>query len=277
MVVSIADVWVARSIAGAIFGWGLAMSLRRRAVGSKAVRSAEQLAFAFPFGHGGARRNAGRKRLPAGLRHTPHRTRGRHAAAWPMHVTLRAGVRCLRSQVVARVVLGALRASNRQWFRIVHYSVQENHVHLLVEAETAAALSSAMHGLMVRVARRVNRVLSRRGRFWADRWHGRALSSPREVRNALIYVIRNRAKHAGATGSHVAQAPGARAALPPAAARAGPLDALSSAGTFDGFAQELPAHFRPLGPCCVMPARSWLLRSGWRRHGAIDLSEVPRA
>ena len=52
-----------------------------------------------------------------------------------------------------------------------------------------------MRGLAVRMAKRVNRVLFRRGRFWADRWHGRGLKSPREVRNALVYVINNRAKH----------------------------------------------------------------------------------
>ena len=52
-----------------------------------------------------------------------------------MHVTLRAGLRSLRSQQVARTLLGGLRDSNRDWFRVVHYSLQENHVHLIVEAE----------------------------------------------------------------------------------------------------------------------------------------------
>jgi len=89
-----------------------------------------------------------------------------------------------------------LRDSNREWFRIVHYSLQDNHVHLIVEAESTASLASGMRGLAVRVARRMNRLLFRRGSFWADRWHGRALASPREVRNALLYVLQNRRKHA---------------------------------------------------------------------------------
>ena len=83
-------------------------------------------------------------------------------------------------------MLGALRQSKRPDFCIAHYSIQDNHVHLLVEADTKAALSSGMRGLMIRLARRVNRLLFRRGRFWADRWHGHALKSPREVRNALV-------------------------------------------------------------------------------------------
>jgi len=79
---------------------------------------------------GGARIGAGRKRQAAAQRHTPHRARPKHRVGNPLHVTLRAFVRSLRSQQVARTVLGAPRDSNRAHFRIVHYSVQENHLHL---------------------------------------------------------------------------------------------------------------------------------------------------
>jgi len=170
-----------------------------------------------------------------------------------VHVTLRAGLRSLRTQQVARTLLSGLRDSNRDWFRIVHYSVQENHVHLIVEAEDRQALSSGVRGLMVRIARRVNRLLLRRGRFWADRWHGRDLEGPRQVRHALVYVLQNRKKHA----------PGAA------------LDPLSSAHSFDGFASALPHAFRSIGPPCVASARTWLLKVGWRRWGLIALSEAP--
>src|SRR6187402_2877001 len=146
-------------------------------------------------GRGGVRAGAGRPKLRPHLRRTEHRARPSHRAGEPVHVTLRALSRSLRSQYVAPTVLRALRASNRDAFRIAHYSLQENHLHLLVEAESKAELLSGMRGLMVRIARRVNRLLFRRGTFWADRWHGRALTSPREVRNALVYVINNRAKH----------------------------------------------------------------------------------
>lgn len=80
-------------------------------------------------------------------------------------------------------VVGLFCANNSQraGFRIAHYSLQENHLHLLVEAEDKPLLSSGMRGLMVRLARRVNRLLFRKGRFWADRWHGSALTSLRQV------------------------------------------------------------------------------------------------
>jgi REP element-mobilizing transposase RayT len=109
------------------------------------------------------------------LRHTPHRARAKHQRGNPVHVTLRACSRSLRSQYVARTVLRAIRDSNGELFRIAHHSVQENHLHLIVEAESTQALASGVRGLEIRIAQRVNRLLFRRGRFWADRWHGRAL------------------------------------------------------------------------------------------------------
>jgi len=216
---------------------------------------ANQLAFAFPEPkrRGGVRRGAGRKPRAAHLRQTPHRARPVHRKAHPVHVTLRAGLRSLRSQQVARTLLGGLRDSNREGFRIVHYSVQDSHVHLIVEAEGQGALLSGVRGLLVRIARRVNRLLRRRGRFWADRWHGRDLEGPRQVRNALVYVLQNHSKHS----------------------RRVALDPLSSAASFDGFARVVPPGFCSIGPPCTAAARTWLLRSGWRRRGLIRLDEVP--
>jgi len=154
---------------------------------------------------------------------------------------------------VARTLLAGLRDSNRDWFRVIHYSVQDNHVHLIVESEDSQALSSGVRGLMVRIARRVNSLLRRRGRFWTDRFHSRELESPRQVRNALVYVLQNHRKHS----------------------RSAALDPLSSAGSFNGFASALPAAFRSIGPPCTAAASTWLLKIGWRQRGLIRLAERP--
>ena len=186
-----------------------------------------QLALLFrePKRRGGARRGAGRKPRAAHLRQMPHRARPVHHKAHPVHVTLRAGLRILRTQRVARTLLSGLRDSNRDWFRVVHFSVQENHVHLIVEAEDTKSLSSGVRGLMVRIARRVNRLLRRQGRFWTDRWHGRDLEGPRQVRNALVYVLQNHKKHADTAA----------------------LDPLSSAASFDGFCDGSSQRFSQRG------------------------------
>jgi len=113
-------------------------------------------------------------------------------------VTLRSKLRSLRSQYVFPTVRLAIAAANRRAphaFRIVHFSAQADHVHLVVEALDKRALSAGMRGLAVRIARRVNRLVFRRGALWADRWHGRALTTPRAVRHAIVYVLNNFRKH----------------------------------------------------------------------------------
>ena len=52
-----------------------------------------------------------------------------------------------------------------------------------------------IRGLAIRIARAVNRAWLRRGRVWGDRYHAHSLRSPREVRNALVYVLQNFRKH----------------------------------------------------------------------------------
>ena len=146
--------------------------------------------------------------------------------------------------------------TRRDDFRIVHYSVQNDHVHMLVEAEDAAALSAGMKSFAVRAARRINKyALRRRGSVWGDRYHRRDLSSPRDVRNALVYVINNHLKH------HEWDA--------------GLIDPCSSAPWFDGWMHG-PAP--PDTPSPTEPARTWLLRRGWHDDiRFIHQGELPRA
>jgi putative transposase len=176
--------------------------------------------------------------------------------AHPVHVTLRAvaALRCLRAPRVFPAVRGALAAASRADFRVVDYSVQGDHVHLIAEAADRRSLASGIRGLAIRLARAVNRALGRRGRVWADRYHARALSTPRAVRNALVYVLMNFKKH-GVVGTE--------------------RDPCSSAGWFSGFRAlpKAPAS----GPRPVATARTWLARIGWRRHGLIDAGERPKS
>jgi len=90
--------------------------------------------------------------------------------------------------------------ANRFGFRLVHYSVQGNHVHLLVEAEDRSALSRGMNGLGVRMARGLNRVMGRRGRVLADRYHARILRTPTEVKRVRHYLLDNARRHYGVVG-----------------------------------------------------------------------------
>ena len=125
------------------------------------------------------------------------------AARHPVHVTTRVCGEAARFRtkacfaVVARCIgMGCV----REGFRLVHFSVQSNHLHLIVEASDSVALARGIQGLCVRIARAVNRVLGRRGKVFADRYHARALRSPTEVANAIDYVLGNTMIHAARRG-----------------------------------------------------------------------------
>ncbi len=136
---------------------------------------------------GGKRFGAGRK--PSGRKvGVAHRTRPAHEARHPLHVTLRAshGLPSLRTDPLFPAIQRALAQASRRGLRVLHFSVQRDHLHLLVEALDAGALSRGLQGLAIRIAKALNRVLGRCGRVWADRFHARALRTPREVRNALM-------------------------------------------------------------------------------------------
>lgn len=170
----------------------------------------------------------------------------------------------LRTQRVFSALRAAFGKASRGTFRLVHFSVQRDHLHLLVEASDRASLESGMRGLATRLARAVNRALRRRGRVWADRHHRRALTSPRAVRNALVYVLQNGAKH-GARGLVM------RGALV--------VDPLSSARWLAGWTpragpllDEARAHDADDVPCVSAP-RTWLLRAGCLRAGRVDPAE----
>jgi hypothetical protein len=155
----------------------------------------------------------------------------------------------------------------RPGFRLVHYSLQGNHAHLIVEADDREVLGRGMMAIASRLARAVNRVARRSGAVLAERYHVRMLPTPREVHHALRYVLLNARKHAAAK-VHAAVR-GMESLLDPA----------SSARWFDGWKRESPAtgHARD-APCKASPvarARTWLLTIGWRRHGLLDPADVP--
>jgi REP element-mobilizing transposase RayT len=250
---------------------------RRPARGRRS--SPPQLGLALSPRHdwGGRRDGAGRKRR-AGAR-LPHSTREPVRRNHPVHATVRVrgDVPSLRRKALHAIVQAALRAVlGRDGFSAVHFSVQSNHVHLLVESAGADALARGMQALSIRIAKQTNRLLGRRGAVLSDRYHARALRTPREVRNALCYVLQNHRRHAAA-----------EAARSGAIFAPGWVDPCSSGAAFDGWAGEISGAGVPhsLGARAravqqrppVAAARCWLLTVGWRRHGLVSVDEVPTA
>jgi hypothetical protein len=152
---------------------------------------------------------------------------------------------------------------DRFGFRLVHFSVQHNHLHLVCEAEDERALARGMQGLSIRIARALNRRFERSGRVFADRYHSRPLRTPREVRHALAYVINNARHHGPKRGP-------------------GWMDPCSSAVFFKGWQRGtwidqgecLEELWSDAGRPFAAPA-TWLLCTGWKRHGLLATDEVP--
>ncbi|HVH47267.1 MAG TPA: hypothetical protein VM925_33250 [Labilithrix sp.] len=178
----------------------------------------------------------------------------------------------LRSQLVARRLKDALwrqaRCPYGRNFQVVHFSIQKDHLHLIVEATVGGdgteahgaardMLRRGVSGLAISLARRLNRALDRRGKVWGDRHHRRDLASPSEVRGTLLYVLENHLRHGAiALGDGI-------------------VDVYSSALRFDGWAEP---HLTIIEtePWPPSPPRTWLLATGWMRAGGkIETWAVP--
>jgi hypothetical protein len=207
-----------------------------------------------------------------------HRSRKPFLESQPSLITLKVvrGLPSLRKRRIVRTIEAAFRAAKeRPDFRLVHYSIQRNHAHLIVEASDRAALGRAMKSLGTRFALAVNRALGRTGRVIADRYHQRILTGPRQVRNALAYVLMNARHHVAeqiarlrALGRSVDELP-----------NAGTLDGASSARWFTGWRTNIPIDRSPPESLGASPAvaepRTWFLRLGWQRFGLLDPNEIP--
>jgi hypothetical protein len=178
----------------------------------------------------------------------------------------------LRSQIVFPVIRNAIARTNRSGgdsFRVCHFSVQGDHIHVLAEASSSAALERGARGLAIRIAKSVNQSIFHRGAFFADRYHVVELRTPRSVRNGIVYVLGNFRKHGHDRKGDV-------------------LDVFSSAPYFTGFAefrgsacarypQLIPRSLAPPTEVPTREPRTWLLSQGWLQGGRISVRESPRS
>jgi REP element-mobilizing transposase RayT len=148
---------------------------------------------------------------------------------------------------------------DRFGFRLVHFCVQRNHIHLVAEVDDRQALLRGMRGLSIRVARQLNKARGRTGKVLADRYHVEVLDSFARIRRCLAYVLNNERRHCYQHGGWLKLADY--------------IDPCSSGLFFDGWRQRMQ---RPSGlDPPVVEARGFPLRKGWRRHGLIAVDEIP--
>ena len=222
---------------------------------------------------GGKRPGAGRPRKQ-GRASERHQKRERLAARYPAHVNIRVEktVGQLRRRRAYQAFRRALRTSlARSDFAVVHVSIQREHIHLIVEAHDEVALAKGMQGLQIAAARYLNGAVSsergflRKGRVFVDRYHARILKTPRQVRNALAYVLNNWRHHREDRGMD---------------SMFWEIDPFSTARRFGGW-RDLGDPDTPrdglegLGELPCATSQTWLMNVGWHRHGLIRVGHVP--
>src|SRR6476619_311795 len=192
---------------------------------------------------GGARKGAGRK--PRGRPSVPHDRRPKVDPRYPVQVTIRAtpGLPSFRSRRVFAALRRALARASVDRFRVIHFSLQQDHGHFIVEGDEARRARGGMHGLAIRLALAVNRVLGRKGKVVGDRYHVRPLTTPRQMRTSMVYVLLNFRKDLRAPAG---------------------VDPRSSGPHFEGWQR---ATTNTDGSAVTAEPTTWMAAVGWRRAG----------
>ena len=212
---------------------------------------------------GGKRTGAGR---PAqGPRSSErHETREVFKPTEPVHVVTRIVPRVgslRRRDAYAAIRDATITVAKHDDMRIVHLSIQRTHLHLVVEARSRVALAKGVQSFLISAAKLLNRAVGGRGTVFGDRYHATILRTPRQVRSCVAYVLNNWRRHGEDRRCTWL------------------VDPFSSAISFGGW-NELTAGlgFRPpttYASLVVWFPKTWLLSTGWKRHGRIGAREVP--
>jgi REP element-mobilizing transposase RayT len=224
---------------------------------------------------GGKRRGAGRKPKNGHRAGPPHGRRKSFRASQPLHISFKVVERVgelRKMDLYAALRKATLTTAKREDMRIVHVSIQNSHVHLLVEAEGKTALALGMQGFKISAAKWINRALWERGgsrgplckgQVFEDGYYLEVIESPRQARNALAYVLNNWRRHREDRGEDTYKL----------------VDRFSTGIRFDGWKEregqgrwDAPAGYEEL---IVWEPRTWLLTTGWRKYGLISVYERP--
>ena len=182
-----------------------------------------------------------------------------------MHVVLRTlkGVPRLRQDAMFHAIRHALELTMNRGgtFRVVHSSIQHNHLHLIVEAGMRDVMIKGMQALAISAARGINRACGRTGKVFAYRYHATPITSRRQMRHTLAYVLNNWRRH----NEDRRNARTARELVDP----------YSTGMWFGGWAGMEDEFFPSFTPLPAANATCWLLTTGWKTHGLIGTRERP--
>ncbi len=200
----------------------------------------------------------------------PHETRAKVDPRYPIQVTIRAvpGLPSLRSARVFGALRRAIARASVDRFRVIHFSIQQDHGHFIVEGDEARRARGGMHGLAIRLALAVNRALGRRkGKVVGDRYHVRPLTTPRQMRASMVYVLLNFRKHLDAPAGVDPRSSGPHFSGWRRGARLESADVAAAAAATRG---------APVITAATAEPTTWMATIGWRRAGGpLKVEERP--
>jgi hypothetical protein len=138
-------------------------------------------------------KNAGRPAIrDKGIRHT---RREEINAPRPLHLTIKLIRADVQNKTILKGLRHAIQRARMQGLRIVHYSLEHDHVHLYAEASDNNTLGKGMKALGGSLVKKIHRHLGTKGSFYKTRYHLRILRSAMEVKHVLNYILKNGIKH----------------------------------------------------------------------------------
>lgn len=144
---------------------------------------------------GGRRLGSGRKRVHS--RGVAHRIREKVTHRTPLHVNFKYRT-TIKNKTSLKILKRAIINARALGLRVIHFSMQSNHMHFILEADSNEILSRGMRSLTVTFAKGLNK-----GRIQIARYHLHVLRTVQETRNAVRYVLFNKQRHEKGTYSKI--------------------------------------------------------------------------
>jgi REP element-mobilizing transposase RayT len=145
--------------------------------------------------HGGLREGSGRRRIHS--KGVAHRVREKVNKSSPLHINFKFKT-YIRNKTCLRILKRAIVNARSYGLRIVHFSMQSNHIHFIIEADNNEILTKGMRSLTITFAKGLNQ-----GKIQVERYHLHVLKTLRETKNAINYVLFNKQKHEKGTCSEI--------------------------------------------------------------------------
>ena len=209
-------------------------------------------------GRGGRRTGAGRPRSRDSLQW--HHTRPDFKPSQPLHINVKLikGLPTLRAKNKFKLIKRAILKARERGLRIIHFSIQSNHLHLLIESENKRELGRGMQSFCISLAKSLNSFLKRQGKVFVERYHLHILKTPTQVRNALRYIFMNFAKHTRTP--HRFDAYSTLVCFPDKIKLG-----LARVNTYALFKSKLRRQeYKEEMNLLLAPAKSWFLNYGWK-------------